>query len=81
MENFLFSRAACLQSEVVGIDGRLYGFSYDPYLQVAVYVYNSCFAVNSSKHLANNCSYSYDEQGGIKNGWILPPLAKSPLKN
>ena len=74
LENFIFYRAACLQTCVHGENNRLCCLSYDPYLQVAVYLYNACFGGGSGKVSKGRSFLPLPaERGGIKNGWILPP--------
>ena len=70
LENFIFYRASCLREEIVVSGGRWYCYSADPYLQVAVYLYNRFFAALFPE---GNGLFVWEVPGGIKNGWILPP--------
>ena len=44
LENFIFSRAAFLQVAVYGVRGYLKTLCLEPYLAVAVFLYNQNFA-------------------------------------
>ena len=72
LENFIFYRAAYLHAEIVAVNGCLFCYRADPYLQISVYLYNQFFA--RSEDVCTGRLYG-DEigWGGVKNGWILPP--------
>lgn len=72
LENFIFYRADYLNVCVYGWKGRLYSHSLDPYLQITIYLYNCSFAPPKS---GAEPLCPYQVWGGIKNGWILPPLS------
>lgn len=72
LENFIFSRAACLQVSITGIGGKLYCTHVDPYLQISVYLYNCLYAAWQATDFYRPHISGEDLAGGIKNGWILP---------
>ena len=68
LENFIFRRAACLETRVYAVAGRLQTQCLEPYLQVSIYLYNACFAtVCQARELVQD-PWPY---GGVKNGWVL----------
>ncbi len=69
LENFIFWRAATLGVRVCGANGRLICRRLDPYLQVSIYLYNTCFAEVFSDDNPAEDPWPF---GGVKNGWRLP---------
>ncbi|MBO7190960.1 MAG: hypothetical protein J6V32_02500 [Elusimicrobiaceae bacterium] len=77
LENFIFSRAAFLQVPVYGVRGYLKTPSQEPYLVVAVFLYNENFAFDDNADSEGESFWAMPEiAGGIKNGWRLPVPGK-----
>ena len=74
LENFIFWRAAQLQTAVYTNKKGLFSVCLDPYLQVTMYLYNQCFPFEK----ATDCLVVPEQLlGGVKNGWLLPSPRKS----
>lgn len=73
LENFIFWRATCLGTPVYDNFGRLQSPSWEPFLHVSIYLYNTCFADEHNVFYPTHNPWPY---GGVKNGWILPQLTE-----
>jgi len=73
LENFIFARAAYLTASVYGIRGQLYSPCLEPYLQVGIFFYNTCFA-SVQVYETSFFTRFVPPVSGVKNGWILPPF-------